>query len=164
MKKNEVAKRFENDDDSNATYGYKLTKKFWNNAVQQNDLSLNEQNCVATEACSIAIHKQAECYFHVAKLDLATINLKLIGHQFAACYDPLVAPPDGPNSCHFELLPMNSSTQSLFALQTLLDSPFPPGRMPNSPTDRAIATIATNAYREVVEINRWVRDNDGELK
>lgn len=162
-KKGEVSKRYANDDDEAPVYGYKLANKFWKNAVQRGDLSLNEHDCVSSESCSIAIHPHASNYFHVAILNLAKINECLVGHSFVAQYDPLEEPPQGPNACHFELLPVDGSTQSLFALQTFLDSPFPQGKMPDSDKNRSDAKAAWEKYKQVVTIKRWVRSPDGEL-
>ncbi|MFC1759684.1 hypothetical protein ACFL2H_13105 [Planctomycetota bacterium] len=163
-KKGEATKRYPKDDDESPLYGLKLSPKFWKNASLNGDMSINEQVCVISEACSIAIHPQATEYYHVAVLDLAEINRVMGEHGFVAQYDPLDKPPAGPNACHFELLPLNGSVQSLFALQTELDKPFPPGKMPNSGKDRDIAAIATKDYQKVVVIRRWIRDGNGDFE
>ncbi len=158
-RKGEASKRYENDDDSHPMYGFKLTKKFWKNAVSQDDLSLNEVSCTGSAGCSIAIHPYSDSYFHVATIDLGRVNEMLSDHSFVAQYDPLESPPDGPNQCHYELLPVNGTTQSLFALQLYLDSPFPRGKMPNSTADCRTAEEATCTYNQVVSIKRWVRED-----
>lgn len=120
-KKGGATKRYPGDDDDSPSYGLKLSPKFWKNASRNGDMSINEQRCVVSEACSIAIHPHGTEYYHVATLDLAEVNRVMGQHVFVAQYDPLEEPPDGPNACHFELLPLNGSAQSLFALQTELD-------------------------------------------
>lgn len=129
-KKEEATKRYPNDDDENPVYGFKLSTKFFNNAAKNGDMSINESDCVLCEACSIAIHPHSSDYYHVAALDLGEINNCMADHPFVAQYDPIVEPTDR-NMCHFELLPLNGSTQSLHALQEFLNNPFPPGKMPD---------------------------------
>ncbi len=163
-KKGEATKRYPGDDDDNPVFGFKLAPKFWKNASRNGDMSINEQTCVGSEACSIAIHRNATDYYHVAILDLAEVNRCMQDHTFVAQYAPINDPPDGPNACHFELLPLDGSTQSLFALQTFLDDPFPPGKMPDGEKNRASAANAADAYRKVLLIRRWVRDEGGALE
>jgi len=164
LKKNgEATKRYAGDDDDNPLYGLKLSSKFWRNASRNGDMSINEQDCVLSAACSIAIHPCADEYYHVATLNLAEINRAMGEHTFVAQYVPLTEPPAGPNACHFELLPLNGSVQPLFALQTELDKPFPPGKMPDGDKNRATAASATEAHEKVVVIRRWIRDLNGEL-
>ena len=162
-KKGEVSKRYSGDNDDSPVYGFKLARKFWTNAVRTGDLSMNEQGCIVNDGCAIAVHPYAEKYFHIAILDLKEINNCLDGHSFVAQYDPLLEPPDGPNACHFELLPIDGSTQSLFVLQTVLDAPFPDTKMPDGIDNLKKAEDATKVYESVISIKRWVRSPEGEL-
>ncbi|QDV56998.1 hypothetical protein [Rosistilla oblonga] len=162
-KKGEATKRYPGDNDENPLYGLKLSTKFWKNASGNGDMSINEQACVSSDVCSIEIHPNSQQYYHVAVLNLAEINRVMGEHIFVAQYLPLKDPPHGPNACHFELLPLNGSTQSLFALQTELDKPFPPGKMPDGNDNEIAAKTATAEYQEIVVIRRWVRNQNGAL-
>ena len=162
-KKQEISKRYEKDSDETPEFGYKLTQKFWNNAINQNDMSFNLYACVCSNVCSIAVHPHADQYYHVAHFDLTAINQAIPDHSFTCQYDPIDGAPDGPNLCHFELVPLEGSTQSLFALQSLLDNPFPSGRMPDGPVARTAAFEATESYSKLIQIFRWVRSSDGSL-
>jgi len=162
-KTDDVTKRYENDDTESPLYGFKLTGKFWRNANKTGDMSINLRDCVRSDDCSIAIHPNAEDFYHVARFDLAQVNTILPLHPFAAQYDPLIEPPDGPNKCHFVLLPTEGTTQSIFALQSELDKPFPVCRMPDSNADKDAADAAASRYRRMVTILKWVRNREGSL-
>ncbi len=65
----------------------KLSAKFWKNAVKNGDLSINEQHCIVSDHCSIAVHPNARDYYHVAILNLGELNQLMDEHKFVAQYD-----------------------------------------------------------------------------
>lgn len=159
LKKKHVAKRYAGDDDGHPEYGFKFTKPHWIYADRQpGQLSVNLRSCMRSEVCSIALHPGGENYFHVAVIDLATLNQSL-DSSFVAQYSPLC-----DNACHFEIMPLDGTVSKWMELGELFDRPFPPGKMPNSKQDKAKAAKEYAEYRAYCDIQRWVRRKDGSLQ
>ncbi len=161
LKKDDVAKRYQGDDDNTPLYGFKITKDHWKSAERQGMLSVNLETCMHSGACSIAVHPNPTHYYHVAVLDLDVLN-RVLCLSLVAQYRP---EPEIQNRCHFEIMPLDGTTMRWMELRAQLDSPFPPAKkLPISPEDQAKAKAEYDTYRQIVQIRRWVRRQDGQLQ
>ena len=104
LRKEHVAKRYDDGDEDRPEYGYKLHKGQWEYWDRQHSgLSANLRSCIHSEVCSIALHPDPDNYFHVALIDLAAINrCGFLSCSFVGQYKP-----DGPNLCHFVIVPLD---------------------------------------------------------
>jgi hypothetical protein len=124
-------------------------------------LSVNLETCMHSMTCSIATHPNGLHYYHVATLDLGALSSAL-SSPFVAQYKP---EPEIQNRCHFEIMPLNGTTMRWMEPGVLLDAPFPPAKkLPISPEDQAKAKAEYDTYRQIVQIRRWVRSQDGQLR
>lgn len=162
LKKEHVTKRYEEDDNENPVYGFKLHKKHWRYADRQGQgLSVNLQSCIHSEGCSIALHPDGENYFHVAVLDVKAINAcGLLTSPLVAQYSPAVKTQ---NRCHFDIVPSDGTALKWMELGVLLDDPFPPAKLPSTKDEKIRAATAYAQYRSYCDIHRWVRREDGKL-
>lgn len=152
-----ISKRYELDNSEPPLYGYKLTKKFWNDAQKDksNGFSVNESKCIQSDHCSIAINPNSDMYFHVARLDLQELN-RMCETQFVVQYDPITEDTATKNLCHFLLLPEDKATTAFIALFTALDTDFPPSRLPATTKEQEKARACVERYQKAVQIIRWV--------
>jgi hypothetical protein len=127
LKKKHVAKRYQADDNENPKFGFKIKQNHWNYAQNQTGhLSVNQKACIHSEVCSIALQPGNEDYYHVALIDLQSLN-KVLGAlksddalYLVASYQPLEN-----NRCHFELVPVNGTITVWMTIALLFDEPFP---------------------------------------
>lgn len=166
LKKEHIAKRYAGDDDDNPVYGFKLHKRHWKYAdQQQGPLSVNLRSCIHSASCSIALHPDPDekNYFHVATIDLGAFNESEIfrSSPLVAQYQPI---DDIPNRCHFEIVPRDGTILQWMMIGAALDEPFPPAnKLPASVEDIKMATEQHTKYRSFFDIRRWVRNKDGTL-
>ncbi len=163
LKKEHVVKRYEDDDNGNPVYGFKLSKKHWKYADRQSEgLSANLRSCIRSAACSIALHPGGEDYFHVAALDLKAINdCRLLTSPLVAQYSPN---EQTHNRCHFEILPLEGTVLKWMELSVFLDTPFPKAKVPSTDEAKSRAAVAYTQFRSYCDIRRWVRrEEDGKL-
>ena len=155
LQRKHVAKRYENDDDDEPVFGFKLKDKVFRLRPDESGPSVNEVECAGCPECSIAVHPTPQSFYHVLTIDLAELRTRLPAHPFAAVFLPV---KDPPNDCHFELLPMEGTTRSLQALRQEMDQPFPDGKkVPRDDEGRKAAADAWKDYRRLFPIRRWVR-------
>jgi hypothetical protein len=158
LKKDHVAKRYQDDDNESPSYGFKLTRKCWKDADgQRGDLSVNLVTCIHSAECSLAIQAEGTHYYHVATINLDAVN-RMLSTPFVAIYAPL---DDPKNTCHFEIAPLEGTVSKWQELAALFDDPFPEGKLPRNENDRARAAEAFAQYQQMIRIRRWVRNHDG---
>ena len=161
LKKEHVAKRYENDKED-PQYGFKFTTRHWKYANQQGiGLSVNLRSCIHSEVCSIALHPGGEDYFHVARIDLQALNsCGLLTSPLVAQYSPI---EETQNRCHFDIVPLDSTASGWMELQVLLDARFPRVRIPSTTEEKANALAAYTQFCSYCDIRRWVRQQDGTI-
>jgi hypothetical protein len=162
LKKDHVAKRYENDSDGDPRFGFKITKRHWKDANRQaGGLSVNLRSCIHSEVCSLTLLPCGEHYFHVAVLDLQAMNGSgLLTSPLVAQYSPV---EETHNRCHFEIVPRDSTALGWMELGVLLDNPFPQAKVPSTEEEKSRADAACTQYRSYCDIRRWVRREDGKL-
>jgi hypothetical protein len=161
LRKEHVAKRYDDGDEDRPEYGYKLHKGQWGYWDRQHSgLSANLRSCIHSEVCSIALHPDPDNYFHVALIDLAAINrCGLLSCSFVA-----QCKPEWPNMCHFVIVPLDGVVTKWMELGTALDDLFPPvKKLPTNAEEKAQARTAYEKHRSLVDIRCWVRKRDGSL-
>jgi hypothetical protein len=168
LKKEHVVKRYPGDNDNNPTFGFKIHKRHWKYAQNQNGpLSVNQKSCIHSEACSIALQPGGEDYYHVAIINLQALNEVLgelksvLASHLVAQYQPI---DEIPNHCHFEIIPENGTNLAWMEIAALLDAPFPPAsKMPVGDDDKRKATTEYEKYHSYLHIIHDVRNKDGSL-
>jgi hypothetical protein len=163
LKKEHVVKRYEDDDNENPVYGFKLSTRHWKYADRQSEgLSVNQRSCIRSAVCSIALHPGGEDYFHVAVLDLKAINdCGLLTSPLVARYSPN---EQAHNRCHFEIVPLDGTVLKWMELRAFLDSPFPKAKVPSTDEEKSMAGAAYTQYQSYCDIRLWVRrKEDGKL-
>jgi len=153
LKNGHVKLRFQGDDPSIPVYGHKLSAEFWKDEKRQGgQLSVNEKNCVGSDACSIAIQKCSERYHHIAEIDLSAVNAaKISESRFIAVYSPTDDLP--VNKCHFEIQSEDSTVTGMQVLQCLLDDPFPECKsLPNNELEKQKALDAFESFNAIIKI------------
>jgi hypothetical protein len=165
LKKNHVVKRYEGDDNEKPRFGFKIHKRHWNYAQQQTGpLSVNQKSCIHSEVCSIALQPGNDDYYHVAVINLQSLNREIIEMKsdealfLVASYQPLEN-----NRCHFELIPKNGTTLAWMAIAAFFDDPFPPGKMPADKEEERKADVAFKKFSSCIQIIRNVRDKNKSL-
>jgi hypothetical protein len=161
LKRDDVAKRYQGDNDQNPLYGFKIAKEHWKDAEEQGMLSVNLETCIHSGMCSIAIHPNGIHYYHVAIIDLGSLS-GAVASPFVAQYKPA---PELQNLCHFEIMPLDGTTMKWMTLADLLSKPFPRAkRLPVSAQEKERAASEYAKYQQVLQIHRWVRGQDGQLQ
>lgn len=157
LSRNEVAKRYERDEDAQPEFGYKLkkTNKWrWTARDGQEGLSTNLTDCISSPICSILLHPNSDNYNHVVEIRLPQLSMA-IAMALVAQYTP-----DQLNKCHFNVLPLEDDIDSVQrAIEDLLTRDFPPSRLPTSPKQVEQARIAKSKFDSVFMIHRNCRDN-----
>jgi hypothetical protein len=164
LKKRHVVKRYEDDDNENPAYAFKLSPEYWKSVERQSGgLSVNLRSCIHSEVCSIALHRPGgEHFFHVAILNLRAIN------DCGVLTSPVVAqytPNDETNNrCHFDLVSLDGTVLKWMELRVFLDSPFPKTKVPSTDEEKSTAAAANAQYQSYCNIRLWVRrKEDGKL-
>jgi hypothetical protein len=161
LKKDHIAKRYAKDTDDKPEYGYKLKSRQWKHWGEHVcGLSVNLRSCIHSEVCSIAIDPNGPGYFHVARIDLGTINHSgLMTSPLVAQYDPVP-----PNECHFLILPRDGTVSVWMELATVLDDlSLDVVNLPTNEEEQAQAKTAYDRYRALIDIRAWVRARDRTL-
>lgn len=159
LKKKHISKKYESDDDSDPDYGWKLSGKFWKDAIRElGDLSLNECNCAKGVECSIYLQDGSDDYVHVAILDVEKLNEFLLQHNFVAVYKPVKAKEGSEhpgNPCHFELTAATGTESANVLLRKEFSSkPFPGKRIPAGEEQISKAKILVSEYDSVLSFVR----------
>ncbi len=162
LRKEDVAKRYEDDDNEQPEYGFKLKKRYWKYVLQHPLFSTNLCSCIHTEECSIVLQPDNNRFFHVALIDLGVLNQSpLLTSQFLAQYKPV---EESQNRCHFEISPTEGTALKWMQVGALLDDPFPEKQLPITPEEKARAKQEYQRYCSYFDIRGWVRKKDGTLE
>ncbi len=156
LKNSEVKRWHPKDPDDPPRFGYRVKwPPTWRDAERSEGISVNARVCLSNLECSIRLHPQAEQFCHVVTIDLALLSERC-GYQVLAVYDPIDAPPDQANPCHFNLMPESEPLDDfLVALGDQLGVPCPKN-LPKTTKEEETVRRALSDYSAIFRVERNV--------